>query len=59
MKVKEKVKEKVKPKAVKKICSDYDSECIDVANPVSCWLGNLCTPIGIADGICPIIHNSN
>ena len=44
-----------------KICSDCDSDCLEVKNHTTCFLGIMpCgTPMGIADGICPFIHNPN
>lgn len=50
-----------------KICSDYDSDCEKVRNPVACFIGGdfitTCCKEEIhfepADGYCPIIHPIN
>ncbi len=45
-------------------CSDYDDECVDVLNPISCWCGEdkvirngqvYTTPP--SDGYCPLMFN--
>lgn len=40
-----------------KRCSDYDSECVDVKDPIHCWFGN--AQCERADGYCPLINSSN
>ena len=55
-------------------CSSYDEECVDVANPIKCFLGGpgrswytiedgRLTKITMvsdrADGYCPLIHQCN
>ena len=39
------------------ICPDYDDECSDVYDPLSCWMGNEC--LERAKGLCPLIHTEN
>lgn len=41
----------------KNICSDFDDDCNKVENHLTCFLGN--KYCGIADGLCPFIHNNN
>ena len=39
------------------ICPDYDDECVDVHDPLYCWMG---TPnCDRAEGLCPLIHTTN
>ena len=45
-------------------CSDYDDECVEVKDPISCWYGgDIKTKNGIkfnmpiADGYCPLMFN--
>ncbi len=51
-----------KAACMNKRCSDYDSECVDVVDPVSCWVGVTIVWRGqsftlpIADGYCPILR---
>jgi hypothetical protein len=61
MKTKETKQPKQKGSKKSKICSDYDSDCCKVPDHTTCFLGIMpCgTTMGIADGICPFIHNSN
>jgi hypothetical protein len=61
MKTKETKQPKRKQSKKSKICSDYDSDCYKVLNHIDCFLGIMpCgTIMGITDGICPFIHNSN
>jgi hypothetical protein len=51
------LKEKVKSVESSNTCPDYDDDCHDVKDPVSCWMGNEC--LDRAQGLCPLIHNSN
>ena len=44
-------------------CSDFDSECIDVKSPSSCWCGGagitrdgVPVETDIADGYCPLMY---
>jgi hypothetical protein len=45
-------------------CSDYDDECMDVPNPVSCWCGGdgitsngILVTLPPSDGYCPLMFN--
>ena len=50
----------VKPSNGNNICSCYDDECRFVKNPDDCFMGFPNTVnFGVADGICPLIHQSN
>lgn len=50
-----------------KKCSDYDSDCKTIGNPIACFIGGdfttKCCKENIhfnpADGYCPIIHLKN
>ena len=49
-----------------KRCSDYDDECIDVTDPIGCWIGGnrVCrngklTYMDRADGYCPYAQHCN
>ena len=39
------------------ICPDYDDDCVQVRDPLLCWMGNKC--LERAKGLCPLIHTSN
>ncbi len=61
---KEQVEEKQKPP----ICSDYDMDCLDIKDPLNCFIGGqkcnlspmdnitlIITSVPLADGICPMM----
>jgi hypothetical protein len=50
-------KPKSLPSKSSNICPDYDDECVDVHDPLSCWMGNEC--LERAKGLCPLIHTDN
>jgi hypothetical protein len=39
------------------ICPDYDDECVDVLDPLYCWMGT--KNCDRAKGLCPLIHTEN
>ena len=62
------IKEEIKKEtSFSRICPDYDEDCkaMSYSRAEWCFFGcqnHPCSPnnsLGIAEGICPIIHNSN